>query len=58
MSRPQVLSREEIARLYARPFGSQFEIAAERSSGERVSLVRPLVSVDQARFVEQQLTEL
>ena len=55
MYRNQSLAVAELQQLFAAPFGALFEVSAQRRDGTHVSLVRPLVSAEQALFVEQEL---
>jgi hypothetical protein len=53
--RNRSLAASEIRQLFAAKWGAVYEVGAELKDGSRVSLVRPLVSDEQALFVEQQL---
>lgn len=53
--RPRRLARERIKQLYAANFGGLFQVKAQLVEGMEVDLVKPLVSAEQALFVEQQL---
>ena len=49
------VSRDQLKQLFARKFGALYEVAMELNDGTTTTLVRPLVSDEQALFVEQQL---
>src|SRR5690606_29270816 len=56
--RPRRLARERIKQLYAASFGGLFQVKAQLVEGMEVDLVKPLVSAEQALFVEQQLEKV
>ena len=49
------VAREQVKQLFAAKFGSLFAVKAQLVDGNEIDLVRPLVSAEQALFVEQQL---
>ena len=49
------VAAEQIAQLFARNRGKLFEVAAQMKDGTTITLVSPLVSADQAVFIEQQI---
>jgi len=51
----QRLAREQVKQLFAASFGKLFAVKAQLVDGKELNLVRPLVSAEQALFVEQQL---
>ena len=51
----QTLARANLKQLFTSKFGSMFAVKAQLSDGNEVYLVRPLISAEQALFVEQQL---
>ncbi len=55
MFRPAHVRGEHIEQLYAARFGALYEVKAALRDGTKLSLLRPLVSPEQALFVEQQL---
>lgn len=55
MFKPAHVRAEQIEQLYAARFGALYEVKAALGDGSTLSLVRPLVSPEQAIFVEQQL---
>lgn len=53
--RNQSIATSELRQLFAARWAAVYEVGAELKDGRRISLVRPLVSAEQALFVEQQL---
>jgi len=53
--RNQSIAAAELRQLFAARWAAVYEVGAELNDGRRISLVRPLVSEEQALFVEQQL---
>jgi hypothetical protein len=53
--RPQRVSVANVEQLFAAPFGALFEVGVVLRDKTRIPLVRPLVSEEQALFVEQQI---
>jgi len=53
--RNQRLARDQVTQLFAANFGAFFTVKVQLSDGKELDLVRPLVSAEQALFVEQQL---
>ena len=53
--RDRTVTRAELKQLYAAKWGALYEVGAELGDGSKVSLIRPLVSEEQALFVEQQI---
>lgn len=49
------LAREQVKQLFASNFGSMFMVKAQLVDGNELELVKPLISAEQALFVEQQL---
>ena len=49
------VSASQLKQLYATKWGSVFEVGAELQDGSRMSLIRPLVTEEQALYVEQTL---
>jgi hypothetical protein len=53
--RHQSVAAADVSQLYAVREGSLFAVGADLKNGSKLTLVRPLVTADQAVFVEQQL---
>jgi hypothetical protein len=53
--RKRSLEKKNIEQLYAAKYGALFAVQAKLKGGHDVSLVAPLVTADQALFIEQQL---
>jgi hypothetical protein len=53
--RDQSVAATDVSQLYAVQEGGLFAVGANMKNGSKVTLVRPLVTADQAVFVEQQL---
>ena len=53
--RGQRVAREQVKQLFATNFGGLFAVKAQLVDGKELDLVKPLVSPEQALFVEQQL---
>ena len=51
----QALARATVKQLFTAKFGAMFAVKAQLTDGKEVYLVRPLISAEQALFVEQQL---
>ncbi len=49
------LAREQVKQLFAANFGTLYLVKAQLTDGQEIDLVKPLVSAEQALFVEQQL---
>lgn len=54
----QTLARANLKQLFTAKFGSMFAVKAQLTDGNEVYLVRPLISAEQALFVEQQLEKV
>lgn len=57
MFRNQNVSTSNLKQLFATKFGALYEVNAELGDGSKVTLVRPLVSEEQALYVEQALEQ-
>lgn len=53
--RNKSIAAADVKQLYASPFGAAFEVKAQLADGTVQEIVRPLVTAEQALFVEQQL---
>jgi hypothetical protein len=53
--RPQRVAVADVEQLFAAPFGALFEVGVVLRDKTRIPLVRPVVSEEQALFVEQQI---
>lgn len=53
--RKRSLEKRNIEQLYAAKFGALYAVSAKLKGGHDVSLVAPLITADQALFIEQQL---
>lgn len=57
-ARRAALQKEYIDQLYSSQHGARFAVLAKLKSGQTLPLVAPLVSAEQALFVEQQLEKI
>ncbi len=57
MFKNQSVPAADIRQLFAAKWGPVFEVGAEMNDGRRIPLVRPVVSEEQAIFVEQRLEQ-
>jgi hypothetical protein len=55
LGRNRTLERQQLKQLFATKYGSAFAVMAQLADGSKAQLVAPLVSKEQALFVEQQL---
>ena len=55
--RDRTVTRAELKQLYAAKWGALYEVGAELNDGSKLSLVRPLVSQEQALLVVEQHIE-